>query len=148
MSAQGCAAYVKNWKHTSHNGILLTFVNRTDFKVKGKFEQLLNGGVITQTITDGLIYDMLHSSEDNLWSVLLMTGYITKADLGEEGGTVRLKIPNREIASIFEDAVVELFKETVDLYARVAYRTDFAYRSLQKIYHSLQAGLFVAKTCR
>ena len=102
------------WKNTSHNGILLTFVKRTDFKVKGKFEILLNNGTITQTITDGLTYDTLHSSEDNLWSVLLMTGYITKADAGEEGETVSLRIPNREIASIFEDTVVKLFKETID----------------------------------
>ncbi|MBQ9438373.1 MAG: AAA family ATPase, partial [Lachnospiraceae bacterium] len=42
------------WKNTSHNGILLTFVKRTDFKVKGKFETLLNGGTIQQTISDGL----------------------------------------------------------------------------------------------
>ena len=102
------------WKNTSHNGILLTFVRRTDFKVKGKFEILMNSGTITQTITDELTYDTLHSSEDNLWSVLLMTGYITKADAGEEGETVSLKIPNREIASIFEDTVVKLFKETID----------------------------------
>ena len=102
------------WKNTSHNGILLTFVKRTDFKVKGKFEILMNSGTIMQTITDELTYDTLHSSEDNLWSVLLMTGYITKADAGEEGETVSLKIPNREIASIFEDTVVKLFKETID----------------------------------
>ena len=102
------------WKNTSHNGILLTFVKRTDFKVKGKFEMLMNGKTITQTITDELTYDTLHSSEDNLWSVLLMTGYITKADADEEGETVSLKIPNREIASIFEDTVVKLFKETID----------------------------------
>ena len=102
------------WKNTSHNGILLTFVKRTDFKVKGKFEILMNKGTIVQTITDELTYDTLHSSEDNLWSVLLMTGYITKADAGEEGETVSLKIPNREIASIFEDTVVKLFKETID----------------------------------
>ena len=102
------------WKNTSHNGILLTFVKRTDFKVKGKFEILLNGGTIIQTITDELTYDTLHSSEDNLWSVLLMTGYITKADADEEGETVHLKIPNREIASIFEDTVVKFFKETID----------------------------------
>ena len=102
------------WKNTSHNGILLTFVKRTDFKVKGKFEVLMNGGKIMQTITDELTYDTLHSSEDNLWSVLLMTGYITKADADEEGETVSLKIPNREIASIFEDTVVKLFKETID----------------------------------
>jgi len=102
------------WKNTSHNGILLTFVKRTDFKVKGKFEILLNGGTIVQTITDELTYDTLHSSEDNLWSVLLMTGYITKADAEEEGETVKLKIPNREIATIFEDTVVRLFRETID----------------------------------
>ena len=102
------------WKNTSHNGILLTFVKRTDFKVKGKFEILMNSGTIMQTITDELTYDTLHSSEDNLWSVLLMTGYITKADVEEEGETVSLKIPNREIASIFEDTVVKLFKETID----------------------------------
>ena len=102
------------WKNTSHNGILLTFVKRTDFKVKGKFEILMNGGTIIQTISDELTYDALHSSEDNLWSVILMTGYLTKADAEECGETVRLKIPNREIASIFEDVVVELFKDTID----------------------------------
>lgn len=102
------------WKNTSHNGILLTFVKRTDFKVRGKFEILMNGGTITQTISDELTYDTLHSSEDNLWSVILMTGYLTKAYAGEEGETVRLKIPNREIASIFEDTVVKLFQDTMD----------------------------------
>ena len=103
------------WKFTSHNGILLTFVERTDFDVTEKFETLLNGGTITQPISDELTYDTLHASEDNLWSVLLMTGYITKADSDEEGEMVSLKIPNREIASIFEDTVVAYFKNTADL---------------------------------
>ncbi|MBR4342359.1 MAG: AAA family ATPase [Lachnospiraceae bacterium] len=101
------------WKNTSHNGILLTFVKHTDFDVADKFESLLNGGTVIQTISDALTYDTLHSSEDNLWSVLLMTGYITKADLEEAGETVALKIPNRELSSIFEDAVVKFFNETV-----------------------------------
>ena len=102
------------WKNTSHNGILLTFVERTDFDVADKFETLLNGGTITQTISDALTYDTLHSSEDNLWSVLLMTGYITKSDPEEDDDTVSLKIPNKEIASIFEDTVVKYFNETVN----------------------------------
>ena len=101
------------WKNTSHNGILLTFVKRTDFDVSDKFETLLNGETIVQTISDELTYDTLHSTEDNLWSVLLMTGYITKADAEEEGETVSLKIPNREISSIFEDAAVRFFTDTV-----------------------------------
>ncbi len=102
------------WKNTSHNGILLTFVKRTDFRVKGKFEILMNGGTIWETISDELTYDTLHASEDNLWSVLLMTGYVTKTDAEESGGTISLKIPNREVASIFEDTVVKLFRDTID----------------------------------
>lgn len=102
------------WKFTSHNGILLTFVDRTDFDVTEKFETLLNGGTIIQSISEELTYDTLHASEDNLWSVLLMTGYITKADPGEDGETVSLKIPNREIASIFEDTVIAHFKSAAD----------------------------------
>lgn len=102
------------WKNSSHNGILLTFVKRTDFEVQGKFEALLNKGTIVQTISDELTYDAIHSSEDNVWSVLLMTGYITKADAEEEGETVSLRIPNREIATIFEDTVVTLFRDTID----------------------------------
>lgn len=102
------------WKNTSHNGILLTFIERTDFDVTEKFEALLNGGTITQSISDELTYDTLHASEDNLWSVLLMTGYLTKADSKQDGRTVSLKIPNKEITSIFEDTVVVFFKNSVD----------------------------------
>ena len=43
-----------------------------------------------------------------------MTGYITKADPEEDRDTVSLKIPNREIASIFQDSVVRYFKDTVN----------------------------------
>ncbi len=103
------------WKNTNHNGILLTFVKRTDFDVAGKFEKLLNGGIIRQTINDELTYDTLHTTEDNLWSVLLMSGYITKANPDDEGDTVSLRIPNKEIATIFQDSVARYFTDTVNV---------------------------------
>ena len=103
------------WKNTSHNGILLTFVKRTDFDVSDKFEALMNGGTVLQTISDELTYDTLHESEENLWSVLLMTGYLTKADPEAEGNTVELKIPNEEIQHIFEETVVRFFKDSLSL---------------------------------
>ena len=78
------------WKNTSSNGIIRDFVERSDFNVKGKFETLMNGGTITQTISDELTYDSLHETEDNLWSVLFMTGYLTKADPKAKGSTVAL----------------------------------------------------------
>ena len=102
------------WKDSSHNGVLRTFVGRTDFNIKGKFETLMNGGTVTQVITDMLTYDTLHATEDNLWSVLLMTGYVTKADPDSDEDSVELRIPNKEVATIFRDAVVSLFRDTID----------------------------------
>ena len=102
------------WKNSSHNGILLSFVERTDFNVKRKFETLMNGGTITQTVSDALTYDSLNSTEDNLWSVLLMTGYVTKAAPEDDEEILTLRIPNKEVETIFQDAVVRLFHKTVD----------------------------------
>ena len=102
------------WRNTSGNGVIRDFVGRTDFKVSGKFETLMNGGTITEAIADELTYDTLHESERNLWSVLLMTGYLTKADPEEDGAAIQLKIPNAEIAGIFQDSVAGFFRDTLD----------------------------------
>ncbi|MCR5322382.1 MAG: ATP-binding protein [Lachnospiraceae bacterium] len=154
------------WKNTSHNSILLTFVNRTDFDVADKFETLLNGGTIVQTISDELTYDTLHSTENNLWSVLLMTGYITKTDPQEEGEEVSLKIPNKEIGSIFADTVVEHFKQSVDtgsvrnlinslwdrdeteatrIVSELLWNTISYYDYREDYYHAFLAGIFVGR---
>ena len=61
-----------------------------------------------------MTYDQLYDSESHLWSILLMTGYLTKVDPDAEGGTLELRIPNEEIASIFEDTVVDHFNRTLD----------------------------------
>lgn len=104
------------WKNTSHNGILLTFVERTDFYVEEKFEVLMNDGFIEEVISDELTYDTLYDSEENLWSILLMSGYITKKDVNDncENESVGLKIPNREITGIFENTVVSHFKKNLN----------------------------------
>ena len=101
------------WRNTSGNGVIKEFVGR--FKVSGKFETLMNGGIITESISDELTYDHLHESEQNLWSVLLMTGYLTKTAVGEDGRTVSLRIPNAEIAGIFQDTVAIHFRERLDV---------------------------------
>ena len=102
------------WRNTSGNGIIRDFVGRDDLDVSDKFETLLSGGIITERISDELTYDTLHETEQNLWSVLLMTGYLTKADPDAYEEDVPLKIPNAEISRIFEDTVVKLFTDTLD----------------------------------
>lgn len=101
------------WKNTSSNGAIRTFIENREFNVQPAFETLMNGGTITRSITDQMTYDLMDKTEENLWSVLLMTGYLTKVDPTENGGTVSLRIPNTEIASIFQDTVARYFAETV-----------------------------------
>ncbi len=105
------------WENTSDNSIIRTFLRRTDFDVHDKFETLLAGGYIKETITDQLTYDMLTSSEENLWSLLYLTGYLTRmwreelSDDCLQPGQVALRIPNREIHSIFQKSVKAWFTE-------------------------------------
>ncbi len=79
-----------------------------------KIEILLNGGTITEDISEELTYDQIGDSEKSLWSVLLMTGYVSKADHATGREKVKLRIPNAEIAGLFKDAVVARFERTVD----------------------------------
>ena len=104
------------WEHTSDNAIIGSFLERTDFDVTEKFEILLNGGYIKEVITENLTYDFLTSSEENLWSLLYLTGYLTKVgekELDEqdylEQKQTALKIPNAEVKDIFRKSVVEWF---------------------------------------
>ena len=102
------------WANTSSNAILDEFVNHGKIDASDKFEILLNGGSFIQEISDEMTYDQLADSEKNFWSVLLMTGYVTKAPSTDVYPKLRLRIPNREIATLFKEAVVERFNRRLD----------------------------------
>lgn len=67
-----------------------------------KFETLLNGGTISEAIEENLTYNVLTSSEQNLWSLLYLTGYLTKVGSTHNLSETLLKIPNHEVMSIFK----------------------------------------------
>ena len=54
------------------------FIDFAGNSITRKLETLMEGGYITEKIEEDLTYDYLHSSEENLWSVLYLTGYLTK----------------------------------------------------------------------
>lgn len=105
------------WKNTSDNAIIRSFIDYAGNSITNKLETLLAGGYIIQKIDENLTYDYLHSSEDNLWSILYLTGYLTSvretelsAPLAE--GMTALVIPNAEIKEIFETTVSRWFDES------------------------------------
>lgn len=105
------------WKNTSDNAIIRSFIEQKGNAITKKLEILLAGGTIEQKIEEELTYDYLHSSEENLWSVLYLTGYLTKAEneiKGDNAGEcVALKIPNVEIREIFQSTILKWFDDHV-----------------------------------
>lgn len=117
------ASPVSYWKSTSDNAIIRSFIDYAGSSITKKLETLMAGGSILQRVDENLTYDYLHSSEDNLWSLLYLTGYLTKAqttiDTDElPPGMMELKIPNAEIKEIFETTVVRWFDESAKTWNR------------------------------
>ncbi|MBR2527460.1 MAG: AAA family ATPase [Blautia sp.] len=108
------------WENTSGNGAIREFFKLGNEDITDQLEALLNGGTVTENVTNALTYEEAYTSANNLWSVLLMTGYVTavsqeEAGSSEEGARgVELRIPNREILTIFQKAVADHFSQTVD----------------------------------
>ena len=109
------------WNNSSGNTIIHSFVGRTDLNIGDKFEALLAGGCVEASIVDDLTYDSLHTSEDNLWTLLYLTGYLTKArpeqmeqcGILPGGRRTPLVIPNKEVREIFITSISTWFTESM-----------------------------------
>ena len=113
------------WKNTSDNSIIRSFIDYAGRSISRKLETLLSGGYIIQKIEENLTYDYLHSSEENLWSILYLTGYLTQAreeDLPDPlpEKMSALMIPNAEVQEIFETTIQKWFDESAQTWNRKA----------------------------
>ena len=112
---------VSNWKNTSDNAIIRSFIDYSGPSISKKLELLLSGGYIVQTIEEDLTYDYLHSSEDNLWSILYLTGYLTRVrEIPASDGALALTIPNAEVQEIFRSTIQKWFKDSSQTWNRQA----------------------------
>ena len=119
------AAPASYWKNTSDNAVIRSFIEYAGSNITKKLETLLSDGYIVQRIDENLTYDYLHSSEDNLWSILYLTGYLTKVREEDLKAPVRenmtaLTIPNAEIREIFETTIIKWFDDSAKSWNRSA----------------------------
>ena len=154
------------WKNISHNDIIRTFLSCEGMDVTDSFEKLLAGDTIEVNITENLTYENLTDSEENLWSVLYLNGYLTKDIKNPVSGKTKafLKIPNAEIMDIFRKSVVRWFDEKIavrdrsklfealwnadtgrlsDLISELLFETISYHDYAESFYHAFLAGLFV-----
>ena len=108
------------WKNTSDNAIIRSFIDDAGSSITGKLEILMAGGTIRQKIEENLTYDYLHSSEDNFWSILYLTGYLTGVKRADTSAIFDLTIPNAQIREIFETTVRTWFLDSAKSWNRKA----------------------------
>ena len=114
---------VSYWRNTSDNAIIRSFIDYAGPAISDKLEVLLSGGYIVQKIREDLTYDYLHSSEENLWTILYLTGYLTRvrpAELPQKPprGYLALMIPNAEVQELFETTIQEWFDDSAETWDR------------------------------
>ena len=153
------------WENTSHNDIIRTFLSCEGMDMTDSFEKLLASETIEVNITENLTYENLTDSEENLWSVLYLTGYLTKDIKNPVSGKTKafLKIPNAEIMDIFRKSVVRWFDERIavrdrselfkalwnkdagrlsDLISELLFETISYHDYAESFYHKFLARLF------
>lgn len=152
------------WGSTSSNNVIMQVLEHAEADVGEKFETLLKGESIVVDVTETLTYDTMMGDESSLWSLLFMTGYLTREKNTASEKTFRLKIPNEEIKDIFRKNVVSRFKnkiETIDrgeliqalwegdtakssrIISDILFKTISYYDYKESYYHAFVAGLMV-----
>lgn len=101
------------WANTSGNDLIRRLLRQSNQSAKGEMEELLGGGQVTKRVKQELTYREIDESDENLWSVLYATGYLTGRQVGQANADLfQLWIPNGEIRKLFADLVEEWFQET------------------------------------
>ena len=101
------------WSNTSSNSIVREMVGEADEDAKRDLETLINGGTIEKQVHEDITYGDIHQTQDNLWNFLFFTGYLKKVGERKDGNNLQLqmKIPNIEIATIYENSISYWFDQ-------------------------------------
>ena len=99
------------WANTSGNDVIRRFIDETHASISEEYSSLISGRSIEREISENLTYNDLYSYDNNVWSLLIETGYLTLASRYIPGRETELRIPNEEIRDLFISSVNSWFKD-------------------------------------
>lgn len=103
------------WANTSSNQIVRNLIEHANVSVKDELETLLAGNSIEKAVHEDITYDSVYDSDNNLWNFLFFTGYLKQVSQRMDGRNrmVTMKIPNEEVAYIYENTVTNWFQDHI-----------------------------------
>ena len=159
------------WVNTSENKIIKTILAKGSEGLKKSFEELLRGNAIEVSIDENIVMADIERDENNIWSFLLMSGYLKIVGKRREGKEFyySLKIPNLEVESMYEKIIrdwqsesyvaseynemlkalvnfdYEVFEEIfVDYVEKSLSYFDVSGEEPERVYHSFILGMLVS----
>ena len=99
------------WVNTSGNGIIKYMLDRLDGRGREDLQSLMDGNTISKQVQEGIIYEEIGSNADDLYTMLLTTGYLkcTSSQDSLLGTYMDLQIPNLEILRLFTREIAQNF---------------------------------------
>lgn len=161
------------WRGTSDNALIRDLMRRHAGSVGPSVEALLRGDTVARRVDESVALQRLDRSPDTVIDLLFFSGYLTAAsiEVTDRGLLVHLRIPNREVRTIFEDTFADWLSEATgeggragvseltrailrgdtraferrlsSILVTVASYHDFSGKAVEAVYQALILGLLV-----
>ena len=102
------------WAGTSGNSILNDLLESASPEMWDEFRMLAEGKSVPCTINPTVTFQDIHDDEENIYSMLVMSGYLTVTV--SKDGTQYILIPNGEMANVFGSMILNRFKNKSSMY--------------------------------
>ena len=163
--------FMPYWVNTSENKIIKTILAKGSDGLKKSFEELLKGNTIETTIDENIIMADIEANENNVWSFLLLSGYLKVVNKIRKEDEIyyEVAIPNVEVKHMYnkiikdwasESYVSSEYNEMLKALINFDYEVfeeifiDYVEKSLsyfdvsgeepERVYHSFVLGMLVA----
>ncbi|HAN79782.1 MAG TPA: AAA family ATPase [Bacteroidales bacterium] len=104
------------WVNTSSDKLLKDEINKKESNlIRLDLQQLISNGSIEKEIEQNFVFPDLKKDTDLLWTLLLYSGYLTATEEISRK-KYKLRIPNYEIKTVFQDIVIKWLKTDVRIY--------------------------------
>ena len=106
--------FMPYWVNTSENKIIKTILAKGSDGLKKSFEELLKGNTIETTIDENIIMADIEANENNVWSFLLLSGYLKVVDKIRKEDEIYYKvaIPNVEVKHMYNKIIKDWASES------------------------------------
>ncbi len=96
------------WINTSDNQLIKKLLKDSPLDFKTQFENLMRGETTEQLIDDNMVFADLETNSLAVWSLLLMSGYLTPVVCEKTWNDTlcHLRVPNREVNNLYRQIIV------------------------------------------